>query len=135
MSTLTAATRDVLAERERQVTSEGWTAKHDDKHADGSLALAAACYACNAATWAEPPACWKEDRYAALSSPGFRWPWLKKWWKPKSRRHDLVRAAALILAEIERIDRREARGPICSDCGARKGAPHNYGCMHSELDV
>jgi len=28
------------------------------------------------------------------------------WWKPKGPRRDLIRAAALIVAEIERIDRR-----------------------------
>ena len=33
------------------------------------------------------------------------WPWAASWWKPKNRRRDLVRAAALIVAEIERIDR------------------------------
>lgn len=33
------------------------------------------------------------------------WPWGSSWWKPKDPRRDLVRAGALILAEIERIDR------------------------------
>jgi hypothetical protein len=40
------------------------------------------------------------------------WPWDRKWWKPTDRRRDLVKAAALILAEIERLDRatiKEAR--------------------------
>jgi hypothetical protein len=35
------------------------------------------------------------------------------WWKPKDRRRDLVRAAALIIAEIERLDRdAEAREDV-----------------------
>ena len=34
------------------------------------------------------------------------WPWDSGWWKPKNRRHDLVRAAALVVAEIERLDRK-----------------------------
>jgi hypothetical protein len=33
------------------------------------------------------------------------WPWADKDWKPKDRRRDLIRAAALIVAEIERLDR------------------------------
>jgi len=34
------------------------------------------------------------------------WPWAKSWWKPASLRRSLVKAAALLIAEIERIDRR-----------------------------
>lgn len=39
------------------------------------------------------------------SAPDPFWPWQRKWWKPKDPRRDLVRAGALIIAEIERIDR------------------------------
>lgn len=99
------AWRDVLAERHRQINVEGWTPKHDDEHKTGSMALAAACYACNAATWQQHCQSIPSSEYADFSSPGFRWPWAMKWWKPKSQRQDLVRAAALILAEIERLDR------------------------------
>ena len=31
--------------------------------------------------------------------------WDSEWWKPKDRRRDLIRAGALIVAEIERLDR------------------------------
>lgn len=117
------AERDVLAERQRQISAEGWTPEHDDEHADGGMAQAAACYALHT----EPVG--NVGDYLRF------WPWDAAWWKPKDRRSNLVRASALILAEIERIDRRVARGPICSDCGAKKGAAHNYGCMYSELDV
>ncbi|HGM7247685.1 TPA: hypothetical protein ACKQE9_006505, partial [Pseudomonas aeruginosa] len=34
---------DVQAERRRQITAEGWTPEHDDEHADGQMARAAAC--------------------------------------------------------------------------------------------
>jgi hypothetical protein len=98
---------DVLAERRRQIEREGWTPEHDDEHSDGSMALAAACYASNAATWAAKGTTKLQKSYSALSI-SFRWPWSEKWWKPKSQRHDLVRAAALILAEIERLDRAAA---------------------------
>jgi len=51
----TPAARDVLAERQRQVTAEGWTPEHDDSHKAGSLAAAAACYTFNAAAWLGSP--------------------------------------------------------------------------------
>lgn len=106
---LTQAARDVLAERQRQINAEGWTPEHDDEHKSGGMALAAACYACNAATWAQREPSIPADDYEKFSAPGFRWPWAKKWWKPKSQRQDLVRAAALLLAEIERLDRAASR--------------------------
>lgn len=85
---------DVLAERRRQVQAEGWTPEHDDTHTDGEMADAAALYA--------------SMRVRHIT--GFAtWPWDEKWWKPKDRRSDLVRAGALILAEIERLDRKDGR--------------------------
>lgn len=114
MNALTKAAQDVLAERARQVNAEGWDAAHDDEHGDGSLALAAACYAAPMATKGksetvdgsggrgETPV-WTRKRFVVP----LLWPdsWHATWWKPKDRRHDLVRAAALLLAEIERMDR------------------------------
>ncbi|GEM_PF-1738741 len=86
---------DVLDERLRQVMEEGWTPEHDDKHNGGQLALAAACYAVAQDA---------RENYNDYSPPPF-WPWAAEWWKPKDYRRDLVRAAALLIAEIERIDR------------------------------
>ncbi|HEB4079318.1 TPA: hypothetical protein RZ062_001485 [Pseudomonas aeruginosa] len=84
---------DVQAERRRQVEAEGWTPEHDDEeHDDGGLADAASCYALSAAGW---------STYAASE----RWPWPLEWWKPTTPRRDLVKACALALAEIERLDR------------------------------
>lgn len=85
---------EIRSERDRQRSDEGWTPEHDDKHDKGEMALAAGCYALNGAP----------ERFADGVVPIF-WPWAREWWKPKSRRRDLVRAAALIVAEIERIDR------------------------------
>lgn len=99
---LTQAARDVLAERSRQVEKEGWTPEHDDEHGRGEMALAAGAYAVTAATGLELRA--DEATYAKASSP-IRWPWAPRWWKPTNPRRDLVKAAALILAEIERLDR------------------------------
>lgn len=95
---------EIAAERRRQVEEEGWTPEHDDRHRDGSLAFAAACYGYVAAT--------QGNRHLfQAGSPPPLWPpsWATKWWKPTNRRRDLVKAAALIVAEIERLDRAEAR--------------------------
>lgn len=88
------AAQDVIAERRRQIESEGWTPEHDDKHLPGELALAGACYA----AW-DFPGIGDDFQKSA-------WPWSKEWWKPKVRRKNLVKAGALILAEIERLDRK-----------------------------
>ncbi|MCQ8380495.1 hypothetical protein JEK38_10510 [Klebsiella pneumoniae] len=101
--TVTAAAADVLAERKRQVSVEGWTPSHDDAHKNNEMAFAAACYAFHAAaaSWDLEDCGTDYDSHPAPKN----WPWEPEWWKPKSARADLVRAGALILAELERIDR------------------------------
>ncbi|HBO7197613.1 hypothetical protein [Pseudomonas aeruginosa] len=88
---------DVQAERRRQITAEGWTPEHDDEHADGQMARAAACYALAGSSA-------PNDGTAALLV-SLAWPWDEQWWKPSTARRDLVKACALALAEIERLDR------------------------------
>lgn len=109
----TAAARDVLAERQRQISAEGWTPEHDNSHGAGQMALAAGCYAMFASVSDSQRA--STDMPGGLASLGKPirgwaawlqlWPWDRKWWKPTDRRRDLVKAGALILAEIERLDR------------------------------
>lgn len=101
--TVNAAAADVLAERKRQVSVEGWTPSHDDAHKNNEMAFAAACYAFHAAaaSWDLEDCGTEYDSHPAPKN----WPWEPEWWKPKSARADLVRAGALILAELERIDR------------------------------
>ena len=77
---------EIAAERKRQIEKEGWSLDHDDQHTSSEMANAAACY-------------------AADYDVTHIWPWDWKWWKPKTRRQDLIRAGALIVAEIERLDR------------------------------
>lgn len=96
----TPAALDVLAERRRQVHAEGWDAAHDDEHDGGGLSAAAAAYALNAADQLNP----YSQGDGGGAAPPF-WPWSHRWWKPATPRRDLVKAAALILAEIERLDR------------------------------
>ena len=95
---LTDAARDVIAERHRQQNIEGWTPEHDNSQIYGEIAIAAACYAIG------PNHKMSGGAYAV----GRLWPWDRRWWKPKDRRRDLVKAGALILAEIERLDRLSA---------------------------
>jgi len=38
-----SAANDIIAERQRQTSAEGWTAEHDDEHTEGEIASAAAC--------------------------------------------------------------------------------------------
>lgn len=114
MDDLSQAAVDVLAERRRQVEVEGWTAKHDEHHHRGQLAKAAAAYA-YFGSLTETQRKIGSDQTSVFHSivqqlfPAWGtsyggWDW--QWWKPKSRRQDLVRAAALIIADIERLDRR-----------------------------
>lgn len=98
---------DVIAERLRQMDDEGWDADHDDQHTDGELAAAAACYAYSASIGNGAEKNLGDNRPGFLSLVNAMWPesWSWEWWKPKSKRHNLVRAAALLIAEIERMDR------------------------------
>jgi len=103
---LSRAELDVIEERERQVSVEGWTPEHDDQHRDGAMARAAAAYCLGQCELTGRV----QDGKRFLMWRSTIWPWSAEWWKPKDRRRDLVRAGALILAEIERLDRAAARG-------------------------
>lgn len=115
---LTDAARDILAERQRHIDVEGWTPAHDDEHGPGALALAAAAYALDAGEVLDlfSPAD-AADRHEPLF-----WPFSSHWWKPGAPRRNLVKAASLILAEIERIDR---------DPGDESGRHHTGGRDHA----
>jgi NTP pyrophosphatase (non-canonical NTP hydrolase) len=111
---------DIAAERRRQIEAEGWTPEHDDTHDKGEMAAAASMYALNTVAVHEGL------RSSLTQAFRFFWPWWvnrdlsqrrsagPRWstpeaqaWKPKDPRRDLVRAGALIVAEIERLDRAE----------------------------
>jgi hypothetical protein len=99
----TQAMTDVLAERRRQRSEEGWTSEHDDAHADGEIGRAAAAYALTAMKRHQIPS----DLARAIPNIAAAiWPWDRVWWKPKGVRRTLVKAAALLIAEIERLDRK-----------------------------
>ena len=96
---MSKATDLFAAERERQVTEEGYTPEHDVNHA-GELALAGDAYALAAA-----------DSLGVLgyaandpAHPTFDWPWDKSYWKPTGDPvRDLVKAGGLIAAALDSL--------------------------------
>jgi hypothetical protein len=110
---------EIAAERKRQIEKEGWSIAHDDAHRHGELARAAGCYALHAAII-------DDENYLDGEPRKSDWPWwdtadvsggrgdcpvwgkVIAWWKPKDRRRDLIRAAALIVAEVEKMDRQSS---------------------------
>ena len=99
------AIKDVINERQRQINQEFYSTENDDEYEQNELLRAAVCYAENVVRrgWVFDsnfgPDVYQEEEVPDL------WPWDLDFWKPKNPRRDLVRAAALLIAEIERIDR------------------------------
>ena len=89
----------IARERTRQRVQEGWDARHDNGHDREELALAAACYALPSD--ARERDIWGRALWLRL------WPWEQRWWKPnrQDRIHELIKAGALIAAEIDRLQR------------------------------
>lgn len=92
---LTDALRDVIAERQRQVSVKGWTPDHDDTYTCGELSGAAISYIEPMEAVFYWPAEWHDDSF-----------------KPSDERRNLVKATALLLAEIERLDRISAASAL-----------------------
>ncbi|MDT3556322.1 hypothetical protein ROV95_09315 [Stenotrophomonas maltophilia group sp. msm1] len=90
----------IAAERERQLQAEGFTRDGDQQYRRGELAKAATAYVQLAAMDLEAGT----RRHIAWHSPAAVWPWAPEWWKPVDARRDLVRAGALIAAQIDLID-------------------------------
>lgn len=86
----------IAEERKRQFEKEKWSAEHDATHDGGQLATAAACYTLTPR--------YKREVKEGKETPK-NWPWQSKWWKPtpKDRVRELVKAGALIAAEIDRL--------------------------------
>ncbi|MHC1701774.1 MAG: hypothetical protein AB9900_12535 [Humidesulfovibrio sp.] len=91
----------IAQERGRQVHEEGWTPEHDAKHTGGELAQAAAYYCC-------------PDDNAENNLFPIDWSieWAKREGFPTPTLRDLVKAGALIAAEIDR--RLAAGGEVSS---------------------
>ena len=107
VSLMSEAILDIAVERYRQIEVEGWLPEDDDTVFSGTLARMGGCYAIHVSNF------FNLDEISAESLRDYReepmsevWPGARCPWKPSYPRRDLVKAAALILAEIERIDRR-----------------------------
>jgi len=94
---------EIKVERQRQIEVEGWTPEHDDQHEYADLMTAAMTYLWHGT-----------DKGAPLHDDGtpWGWPWDSRWWKPKDRRRNLIRAGALMLAEAERLRRKCPNRPV-----------------------
>lgn len=86
----------IYDERCRQIANEGMTIAHDDEHTQGELATASACYVIS------QPAFYVGEKGGLVT-----WPWELASWKPTpdDRVRELVKAGALLVAEIERLQR------------------------------
>lgn len=97
------AALDCIAERQRQLDVECWSTEHDDGHVNDEIAALACFYAMppGAREW---PA--TETGYGSTVGEAI----VPEGWEPKAgeRRQELVKAGALIFAEIERLDRAAA---------------------------
>lgn len=82
----------IADERRRQIEVEGWTPQHDDQWTRFELSRAASCYL-----------------HASESALITRfWPFDWKWWKPSyDKISNLIKAGALIAAEIDRLQRKD----------------------------
>jgi hypothetical protein len=86
----------VSAERGRQIAVKGWMPDHDDAHTTRELAYAGDAYL-------------QHYLCPSLTVPTI-WPWDDDAWNPKpDQLRNLVRAGALICAEIDRVIREGCR--------------------------
>lgn len=85
----------IAAERDRQVEAEGYSPEHDDRHKPEEFTMAAIAYALPE---------WMRWTYKGDCE---WWPFEKDSFKPSpdDRMRELVKAGALIAAEIDRIQR------------------------------
>lgn len=100
---LDKAMADIRLKRQRQVVAHGWTRQHDDERAAGELAQAAMVHLQTA---------YREQFHLDDSEAMIWWPWdmepgedLQRHFLTQPKREALVNAAALLVAEIERLDR------------------------------
>lgn len=95
LSAQSPALTSVILERAKQIEKYGYTVKKDRRYRNGELAKVGICYAIAAANSFD-----KE-----YQPRGVEFPWSQEHWKPEApRRENLVKAVALLLAQIDQID-------------------------------
>jgi len=99
----------ITQERTRQVEKEGYDFEHDEQHREGVLINAATAYLMCPGNWIyrDPYEVKGFERINPSMMPNLfirsYWPWDIEDFKPKSRISNLVRAGALIAAEIDQL--------------------------------
>lgn len=115
----TPALRDVAAERLRQVSVEGYKPERDDCYTSGEMAQAAGAYAIYST--------FERDGSSLSMAAANLFPWDMVHWKAVDHRRNLVKAGAMILAEIERLDRaEEAKKPANWDRTKPEWSSHSW---------
>lgn len=91
----------IAEERQRQIEKEGWTAEHDKQHDDEELVDAAVCYLLQSPDMQINV----QTESVIVEAKKAIWPWSIKWWKPspQNRIKELVKAGALIAAQIDKL--------------------------------
>lgn len=79
----------ILEERKRQIEVEGYDEEHDSKEPLEELLKAAVCYT--------------KVNYEGSTIGDWPKSWDYRYWKPKDRLRNLVRAGALIAAAIDKL--------------------------------
>lgn len=112
----------IAEERQRQIDREGYDCAHDNEHTEGQLVRAAICYATERKFYLEKRDSEHRERETIVQLPDKEgnmkphqvlppiygeWPWGLEYWKPtpNDRVKELVKAGALIAAEIDRLQR------------------------------
>jgi hypothetical protein len=111
----TKAIEDVDRERRRQI-AKGFNAESDDQCMQGELVFAAASFALRGIKDGSDTALFAsiglaplraERNFGWVGAGGLFWPWAKEFPWGNDRRTRLIKAAALLVAEIERLDRKK----------------------------
>ena len=102
----------IAAERARQIEKEGWSGEHDDRYQHDELLWAAVVYTTppekrKMVTRSTASMGMPLDRGDAVWQEPEHWPWDIEWYKPtpEDRVRELVKAGALLAAEIDRLQR------------------------------
>lgn len=98
----------ISEERDRQILQNGYSPTHDDRYNSGEINDAAIAYAMAAAKQARGESV--EYLRSAVDTGEFPWPWEERWWKPSEDPiRNLVKAGALIAAEIDLLQRKSKK--------------------------
>jgi hypothetical protein len=98
---------ELADERQRQIRGEGYDLAHDDQYTSGELQRAAGWYALASASYVSDGGPLSFE--PLFDDLDYGWPWEAEFWKSTAERRDLVKAGALLIAAIGRIDRANGR--------------------------